>query len=183
MRKFKQLMLVAALATVLGSVTASPAFATSLKWSSPGEFAIKGTLTLKKGGASAVTCNLSTVGLDWNEAGHAYFGTLGLPWAETKCANGEWFDWVAEGEMQLVGSVLKFNHFTSGPLGATAPWSGRTWSGLSSPTFTNGSGATASHVDFSESEIGKTNLGEKITATGSLSVTTRSGGLLTIIAF
>lgn len=183
MKMVKKLMLVAALAVVAGAVTASPAFATGVKWSSTGEFAVKGTLTLKKNAASAVTCNLSAFGLNSNVENQARLTTLGFPWAETKCSNGEWFYWMVNGSVEPAGSAFSLEFFESGALGASAPWSERTWAGAVSVPFTNGSGATASHVDFSETQIGLTNKGEKVTATGSLKITTRAGGLLTVSTF
>lgn len=185
MKSIKRLTVLASLALAAMAVTAAPALAEGLKWNATGLAGVKGTLTLKKNGTSAVNCELSGQANAWNEEAQAMIEGFNnvWPYVNTKCANGEWFSWDIEGPMQegeAEGEVVYNVGFFQPCCGeGSAPWTGRTWAGYSEPIFTNGSGSTPSSIDFNETVIGITNYNETITATGKLNVT-RSGGLLTV---
>ena len=104
----KRLMLVASMALIAAAVMAAPALASGVKWSATGQsvMGIKGTLTLKKNGGSAVTCALTATGEPKNleTGGHWAAGyALGIGnnvntfnWM-TKCSNGGTFEYNAWG--------------------------------------------------------------------------------------
>jgi hypothetical protein len=179
----KRLAVVASLAVVVGATMASPAFATSTKWNVTGGAGIKGSLTLKKNGGSAVTCTVSsTPAVTLNEAGFAVISTIESE-NLTKCSNGAIWGWGLESRVEASGGKLTIAFSTCcGPY--YAPWStgGGFYEGGDFVPFTNGSGTTNSHIDFSETKIGFNANLESITATGKLEVY-RSGGLLTVSTF
>jgi hypothetical protein len=181
-KSLKRLIAMSALVVAVGALMASPAFASGVKWNATGGFTMKGSLTLKKAGESAVTCNLSSSAAAFNEENKATFATTSYP-VKTVCTNGESFWWGAQGSVQYTGSEYLFNYFGTSGLPLAAPWKERTWTGGAVPTFNNGSGATASHIDFSETKIGSTNKGEAITATGKIEMYRSGGALLTVSAF
>lgn len=184
----KQVTVIASLALIATAVMAAPSFASGLKWNAEGTATVKGTLTLKKNGSSPVSCALSGSALTWNEAGQALIGGYsGLnPWISNECTKGLYFSWDIGGEEgspvtlgKSGGYLVEFTGCCGGTGGGSAPWTGRHWIGAAGVPFTNGSGTTASHMDFSETVIGTTDFGETLTATGKLNVT-RTGGLLTV---
>jgi hypothetical protein len=181
MKMVKRLVVAASLALIVGAVMASPAFATGTKWNVTGLASVKGALTLKKDGASPVACTIPATPVNvWNE-GYATIGTFFYENIVT-CANGLNWGWGLNTEVTPTGSKL-FMNFTTCCTALAAPWAGRTiFEGGNNAPFTNGSGTTASHVDFTETEIGITNKGEKVTATGKIEIS-RSGGLLTVSTF
>lgn|GEM_PF-4148228 len=181
MKLMKRLAMVATLAVIAAAVMAAPAFASGIKWNFTGSVALKGTVTLKRNGGNAVSCTVSTSMNTSNEAGGAHFGTPNNPIA-TKCANGEFWRWNIDGEVEWTGEEFLLWSIHADVPGLPAPWKGLSWAGGGAPTFTNGSGTTASHLDFSETEIGITNWSEPITVTGKLEAT-RLGGLLTLSTF
>jgi hypothetical protein len=181
----KKLMLVASLAVIASALLASPAWAVT-KWSStgsPGSATMKGTLTLKKGGGSAVSCSVSVTSGTENRAEGAFFASF-LGSYTTKCANGLNWVWNAEGYAGAkVGEGFPMRYFTGPSWGeAEAPWTGTTWVGSNegAPPFVNGSGGTQSYINFNETKLGLTNGLQWITATGKLTVEKNGGGLLTI---
>ncbi|HSS33349.1 MAG TPA: hypothetical protein VLL27_08740 [Solirubrobacterales bacterium] len=184
MKMVKRLVVAASLALIVGALMASPAFATGTKWNVTGfaSASVKGTLTLKKDGASPVACTIPATSVStFNEESAATIGTL---WYENRvtCANGLVWGWGLDTEVTAGGSKL-FMNFTECCTAVAAPWAGRAmFEGGNDAPFTNGSGTTASHVDFTETEIGLTTKGEKVTATGKIEIF-RSGGLVTVSTF
>jgi hypothetical protein len=170
----KRLMVVASLALIAGAVMAAPAFASGVKWNATGRMMImKGTLTLKSNGGSAITCSIvggqgETSNVE--EAGY-WSAPYNMPLTSTKCSNGGTWQWSAGGEAYGEGGVFSLSEWGNGYfVSLGSPWGG-TWYGTGiEPVFTNGSGATYSHLDFSETAIGKTSLGQTITATGKVEV-------------
>jgi hypothetical protein len=178
MTMMKRLTVIASLALVAAAVMAAPAVA-SLKWSSTGGFTLKGNLTLKKNGLNSVNCNLSMSLAAKNEGTKATFGPV-FTKTTTVCSNGGSAEWTARGEVKSEGGGLYFEALKSYE-GWKAPWGGE-WNLTGIPPLTNGSGATATHVDFSETEIGYTGFFEPVTATGKLELY-KSTGLLTVISY
>jgi len=177
MKLIKRLTIVASLALVVAAVSA--ASASAAKWNYEGYATIKGTVTLKKNGASPVNCELSIEPWVWNEGGAAHISPF-WPYTFNKCANGLYFGWTMPEEGQ---ALLEGGHWTV-PIsscceGGDAPWTGRRWFGESRPEFVNGSGTTPSYINFKETKLGITDFGETLTATGKVNVT-RYGGLLIV---
>jgi hypothetical protein len=179
----KRLAVVVSLAVVVGATMASPAFATGTKWNVTGSANIKGSLTLKKNGGSAVTCTVTATGaVPTNEEGFAFLYSYN--WENlSKCSNGSLWGWGLENKVEASGGKLTLG-FDTCCVPHASPWStgGGIWQGGGEVPFTNGSGTTNSHIDFNETEIGFNSWGESVTATGKLEIY-RSGGLLTVSTF
>jgi hypothetical protein len=172
----KRLMVVASLALIAGSLMASSAFASGVKWNSTGRMMqMKGTLTLKKNGASPITCSIlggKGEAINREEAGFSV-AEYWMPFTSTKCSNGGTWQWSAGGEVNSSASAFYFSEWGIGYFTfPSSPWGG-TWAEVTTGApylFTNGSGATYSHLDFNETVIGQTSLGQTITATGKVEV-------------
>ena len=176
----KRITLLASLAVVLAAVTAAPAFAEGTAWSNTGALGIKGTLTLKRDGASAVTCTISGAPFIAENYGNeaTYYVNL-WPNTPTKCSNGENWQYASAGSVQG-SSPFSLDGFAAGLGGQAAPWK-ETYSGTGSAVpFVNGSGSVMSHIDFKETWIGILSSGKKLTATGSLEIY-RPGNLLVTV--
>jgi len=182
MRKLKRFTasLVLAIAATAMMVSAASAAPGDIVWSSPSS-SWSGSLTYKHNGTGAVTCTFPTSsnlfgvdepnsfrGTSLNGAGYWYVTcpsttiTL-LPRASLYYEAGFHFElWDATGE---------FSGFSQ------SPWSDRGWlpNAISGVPFTNASGLTPSHLTFSETEIGLTDRGETVTASGTLNAKTLNG--------
>jgi len=180
MKLIKRLTIVASLALVVAAVSA--ASASAAKWNYEGFVTIKGPVTLKKNAALPVSCELSGEGYVFNEGTSAYI-IPNWPYTYNKCANGLYFGWTVpeDGEARLEGGHWTVSFAACCEGGADAPWTGRDWWGGSRPEFVNGSGTTASYINFNETKLGVTNYGETLTATGKVKVTrTWESGLVTL---
>ncbi|MDX6635467.1 MAG: hypothetical protein QOF06_1670 [Solirubrobacterales bacterium] len=179
----KRLMLVASMALIAGALMAAPAFASGVKWSATGTgvMGMKGTLTLKKNGGSAITCTLNATGEPKNvESGGSWSAKYLLGpgnnvnnfnWM-TKCSNGGTFEYNAWGEGFEGGpGEFRINGFPEFWSPASSPWGGTYIpDGELEYQFVNGSGSSYSYVSFNETLIGYTDSAALITATGKLEI-------------
>lgn len=103
--------------------------------------------------------------------------------AVAKCSNGGILTMAAQLFGEKNGAAFAINQPTSvsGFAVAPVPVPGMTWS--SKPfqaTWINGSGSTASKIQFQNTMVGETVYGWSVTMTGSLSVSKADGSLLTL---
>ncbi len=178
-------------------VAASSAMASEVpaKFSSNTAIKVTGTgLTVKKNGGEAKTCELtSATGSVANSTDGTNQGVLTAqneePFYRTKlsCTGGTSLQLIlalgsAKYETTTGAYSLRFSPFAGNSV--SSPYGTYYWAfGAANVQvgWTNGSGATASTLNFSETNIG-THIDEKskITLTGSLKVTTSVGGLVTL---
>jgi hypothetical protein len=178
-RNLRRLAALTALAVFALTITASAASA-EVKWShTSGTWG--GTLTFKRNGTNATTCDFT--GLPTNMAqseGKArYYG-----YWEQSCAGGVVQSFAPSGTASWSeaskGYILgvKDLFIENNPIGRSSAWSGLLWlpsvntkGEFYEPTvpFTNGSGATPTKLTFNNTALGvMTNYTEVVTATGTL---------------
>lgn len=156
----------------LGAVSAS-----AYTWSPTGPVTEKGSLTLRLNGGSPVVC--SNVELNGSAGGQGFWVSP-YSWArQWPCAGGTSF-----------GITLMLQAVSGGPPGGPYPLAVTNHVGMSPfggyegttfvLPFTNGSGGNPSKVTFANTLIGRVGGGSQLTATGTLNVTTPTGGLVTI---
>jgi hypothetical protein len=173
-----------ALAAVIGSlmaVSAAPAMA-SLHWSDTTHgIKVGGSLTVSKSGWTSKTCTAPEVQQS------SMFGTGGVIWTQ-KTNESLVLPCSGSGSLEMeflynATSTSKVELFGIGAPFLVEPWNGH-YTQIRTPAlgdFTNGSGATSSILVFSKDEIGfDENSKNSIYITGTLKVTTSTGGLLTL---
>jgi hypothetical protein len=172
--------------TALFALTSSPALAT-VHWNVSSTLAHwKGTLTVKAEGSS-VTCSnvdMRVPTLNNEKFGFAEFNTVpsGGP-IKISCAGGTTMAFVHEGQGSVTeGKYALFmwpvtGYWLESPFGEY----------FANPMFTskgsitNGSGMTSSQLTFSEAVVGEMEpSGAPLTISGTLTITTSTGGLLTL---
>lgn len=191
-RKLNLLIALATAITALCAVGASSALAAT-HWSDTTHgMKIAGTnsLTVYANGGNAKTCsiNASLDGKQPSTLSGASFSvhseldnTLYL-----LCTGSTTLSLEFVGEAEAAGGGYQLVFKRSGPWALWAPWGGANsfWQGAEKELigkFVNGSGTTPSKLVFSSTEIGYDRALERVTATGSLNVTTSTGGLLTLL--
>jgi hypothetical protein len=166
---------VAAVVMSLGAATAMA----EVHWSSTTQgMKVSGSLTVYKNGTEPKTCTLSSS--SGSQLGpEAFFYAYNTTYLNFSCGTSMELNFMGEGVSESPGQYKLTLEATEN---LKSPWGG-TWSqaafGSVEPTFVNGSGSTSSKAVFSNTYLGHSNLAE-LTATGSLKVTTNSGGLLTL---
>jgi hypothetical protein len=180
-----KLLVSMALATAALGVTAASAAAEleEAAWSTTSQgIALSGTVTLKKGGESATTCTFTTSNFNGSILGSTFLFQNGLYPLDVGCAGSKTFQWHLSGNpywengyyLELWGSSGTWAFLS--PYGEYYPYAE-----LGLVPFTNASGGTPSKITFNEAEIGQVKAyGQTLTMTGSLNVTTGSGGVLTL---
>lgn len=158
------------------------------QWSNSGAgIKVSGSLTVYKNGANAKTCTptVGQVSEMSSEEAWASIGTFAPGELNFPCGSGML-------SLSLVLNAIDTKTVEVGEYfpGVQSPWGGYwtqgAWVGGSGPAiadFKNGSGSTASTLTFSNDILGSIPEGTypTITATGTLKVTTSSGGLLTLV--
>jgi hypothetical protein len=174
--------------TALMALGASPAFATvSAHWNvSPTSAHWKGAVTLEAEGGSSVTCSnvdMRVETFNKSNQGYAKLTALGGEPLTIACPNSTIFELCSEGDALFTGTQYHLNisslvsgFFLESPLGGYAPSPVEHWIGV----VTNGSGSTPSKITFSKEEIGKLENGSRLFISGTLNLTTATGGLLTL---
>jgi len=189
--KMAKIVLVAAIAAMaLTAMTAASASASivNAKFSTASEFYIKAPtgVTVKKNGGSAKSCTMANIRTASNGGAAEFVGYNG-PFQEVNV--------VCSGSPSLVMrfyGLAKYDTVTGrywlqvedGPSTAlSSPW-GEYWqisSGLDQWNWVNGSGTTQSTITLNEVRVGyTTSTHEYITISGNLTVTTLTGGLITL---
>jgi hypothetical protein len=173
-----------ALAAVVGSlmaVSAAPAMA-SLHWSDTTHgIKVAGALTVSEFGHTSKTCSAPAT-----QKSVFVSQTAGQVWSPNLAENQTLtFSCTGGGILEMLfafnaTSTTKVSIWGSGT--RTAPWE-NTYTqsfGTAVGDFTNGSGGTSSTMAFSSDEIGAES-GHPLTVSGTLTVTTSTGGLLTLV--
>ena len=165
-------------AVAMLALAASPAHAAQANWSTTASgLKFSGTLTVKKNGGSAKTCT-GTTGYGAAYAAGGFYATNAM-FYRLACAGGGFLDVNAVGYADhSAGAFSLMFDYSSG---ATSPWSGGVW--YQDPfqvPFTNATGGNPSKITFNDTPIGVTSSLENVTATGTLNVTTSTGGTLTL---
>jgi hypothetical protein len=171
----------------MGALLASSASASivSAKFSSPSfRFVGSGPITLKRNGIEPKTCELKSVLEGGNLSSQSDFsngnGTFGE--ARFECAGTLEMFWYGAAYYDTVTGAysLRVSDFPSYDLNSPYGRYYQQSEGKNQGGWTNGSGTTASRVTFKEAMIGRDLAGKAITLTGTLKVTTPSGGLVTL---
>jgi hypothetical protein len=184
----------AVLMTVAGSmlaIGAAPALA-EVHYSNTGSGAkVSGSLTVYKGGSNAVTCTAPSAQFSSfpDEATLRLYSFVSHE-IRFSCPNGKALGLDLE---TIVAAATDSVEIWSWNPYAKAPWSDSSsyWNGFSPEPpyevpavvgFVNGSGSTPSKLVFDKTHIGTSydKLESEVTASGTLNLTTSSGGLLTI---
>lgn len=146
-----------------------------------------GTLTVYHNGKEPKTCTAGLVGGSYLESNIAWVYTnteQSQYWMGCSGTNGLGFCFLAEaGSAAGGGYQLTFQpcgEILSSPWGASLNW-GAGPAGKPVGKFTNGSGATPSKVSFSGTQLGVLADGSTVSATGTLNITTSTGGLITLL--
>lgn len=192
-KKLRVLAVTAGAIGVLVAVAASPAMASEVGTKfNAGTIKLTGSgLTLKKNGAEAKTCEIKSpsVGTTSESEGYAtaYNDSIFLQ-TNFVCTGGTTFSLPT---VALLGRYetttglysLRFEASGTGDV-SKSPW-GSYYSGYYGMIvggWTNGSGATASTINFNEYNVGvlASDVSKKLTLTGAIAATTKTGGLLTL---
>ena len=162
----------ALLAVGAGSASAAPVAA---NWSPAGPVKLQGSLTLKLNGGTPVVCpnvsiNAPASGSSiWLFNGSPYFACDGG--TQLKFGTTAWFGWSEAGSL-FVESIVQ---------GGSTPFGALWWEGTSMKLdYTNASGKKPSQISYVDDQIGTLGGGQKVTATGTLAVTTSTGGVVTL---
>jgi hypothetical protein len=182
------------LAAVVGTVLAvgaAPAMG-AVHWSDTTHgMKIAGTLTVYKNGTEARTCTIApeTAASESSHFEGTLFEVTGpfVEYIRLTCTNGKYLEMIFQGNGEAAaggGYQVSFYGYTSGYTLAS-PWTVGPWlQGVEGSTpvlkYINGSGATPSKLRFTSTHLGYIYGGYKLTATGDLTVTTSTGGLLTL---
>lgn len=186
-RMRRSLVALLAIAASMLAIGAGPAMAEPHFSDTAHGIKVSGTLTVLKNGGSSKTCTASSI--QTGEFTDAYSAEIrGAGWLEQltfSCA-GSTLGMVAELNVVSTTSLEFGGYFES----ATSPWLGSYYQGVwpggegrMIGDWKNGSGATASTLTFSSDKLGATyDAGNPtVTASGTLKVTTSSGGLITLL--
>jgi hypothetical protein len=197
MKNIARVLVLAVASCLLLSVGASSAFAAEVPAKFSSETAIKATgtgLTVKKNGGEAKTCEIvkTTTGSVANSTGGSQ-GVITLQndgvfyRTNLSCSGGTTLQLIlavgsAKYETTTGAYFIRFAPFAGSSV--SSPYGSYSWAAGSSDVkigWTNGSGATASTLTFSETVLGiHTDGKSKISLTGSIKVTTSAGGLVTL---
>lgn len=190
-KKLRVLAVTVGAIAALAAIGASPAMAEIVATKFNANTAkLSGTLTVKKNGGEAKTCELkSATGIASEKSPgyiQVYTNAFDLQTYFT-CTGGTKFSlgfYPALGRYDTITGAYSLN-LTHLAKEYASPWGGYQ-AGYYSPNgeiiagWTNGSGATSSTIDFNELNVGALTSGfAKITVSGSLTATTSTGGLLT----
>lgn len=172
-------VVLSSLAVAVPTASAAPA-----AWSPLGAVEEAGTVTLKLDGGSPVTCSNITL------SGTAFAGGMwtnafgGLSTYALTCDNGRafWFRTLqnaqlVNGSYQVAGQGPS-NAYEWAPFSATSHYAPVNYTA----PFTNGNATTPSTITFSDTVIGtlSTDPSKPVTISGTLNVTTATGGLVTL---
>jgi len=182
------LLAVAAMTALLAS-SASASLVAAKFSSASFRFVGSGTITLKRNGIEAKTCELKTPLIGGNFGPTSSFqvgnGTFGE--AKFTCPTGgtpvylEMFYWGEAQYDNVTGAYsLRVDNYSEHTLGSPYGQYSQITTGQDRGSWTNGSGTTASTVTFNEALIGHDTAGKSITFTGTMKVTTSTGGLVTL---
>jgi len=161
----------AAVLCIAAAIVPASAMAETAVFSGPMKWS--GSLKIFLNGGSEKTCTIPSA----NSAGTSG-STFAFSQMKLSCTGSTALEWWPIGEAYFEsGYHLRVNdfqeaHFYNSPYGLyvrrtfQVPW-------------TNGSGSTQSTITFNKTEIGEANFGP-ITATGTVTATTTTGGLLTL---
>ena len=174
-----------ALAAVVASfmaVSVAPAMA-SPHWSDTAHgIKLAGSLTVSSPGFSNETCTAPASQASIMSAESALVYSEGGPYLTFTCGASKKLQVVTTLKTQSTTAVQLYgtnSSFQTSPFGYYHQW------GSSSPAvgdFTNGSGGTSSTLKFASDEIGYVEAGKgALRVSGTLTVTTSTGGLLTIL--
>jgi hypothetical protein len=144
----------------------------------------KGALTVKAGGSSVTCSSLDMRVPMWGGEG-APWDTIpsGIPIA-VSCTGGTTMEFVHEGRAHFTGGKAELTMWAVTGFWLESPFGLYFADPLEIRTaaFTNGSGLTPSKVTFSETIVGEVVESEApLTISGTLTVTSSTGGLLTLV--
>ena len=166
------------------AVSASSA-AAAVHWSDPTHgMKVSGSLTVYRNGGEAKTCTTQPIGESFLEGSFFYASTLGLGYVRLNCPSSTLLGISFFGEgVAAAGGGYELVFGSPEPM--PSPWLGPYSfiygeGGAPKAKFTNGNATTPSKVTFSSTYLGVLKDLTKVTATGSLNVTTSTGGLLTL---
>jgi hypothetical protein len=181
----RTLAIAGAALVVLMAIVASPALASEVnaKFSASTLKLTSSGLTLKRNGTEAKSCNFKSTPTgetaEGNTAAWVFNEATGLTWV--KCAEGKYLTMGLFVHAHFDTSTSRYFLTLVEQGGLTSPWG--EWfqspQGKANGTWVNGSALTPSTLVFEESVIGNTT-GGNITLTGTINVTTSSGGLITL---
>jgi hypothetical protein len=169
---------VLACAVVIGvlAVGAGSAHAATANWNPGGSIVESGSLELRLNGGSPKTCTFNVSG---TASGPLAMSALPV-WAPCGPGSAIQISFFQGGVLsggQYYVQLIRSNSPTAGPWG-----SGWSQLGYVMVPFTNGSAGTSSKLTFSNTVLGSNaSPSGTITATGTLNVTTGSGGLMTLL--
>jgi hypothetical protein len=181
MQYLRNLFALGGVLVVLGAA-AAPAMAEPHFSDTTHGIKVSGSVTAYKNGLQPLTCTAPTsmVG-EFFDAQHAVVESFGLALQlKLSCSNGRPLGLVSEMTTASTTSLWyggSLEHVVS-------PWDGGgeyVAQGLMVGDWKNGSGSTASTVTFLKDKAGTTLDGYPVTISGTLKVTTSTGGLLTIL--
>ncbi len=179
-RSIKRLAL-AAVAAALFCVgpASSVASAASAEWTPQGTMKQQGSIEFRLNGGSPVTCQISTQGT-------ASSNTFSANIAPSPCSNGKTITLSLIQAGQNEGGAYSVRLLGNPTWKTAAPWGGY-WTQEQFVTvlpFVNGSGSKMSTFSFSNTYLGPwlnpSGPNGKVTATGTITATTGTGGLITL---
>jgi len=182
-RRLGRMLLMLVAVGALGAVSASSAMAT-VHWSDTAHGAkVSGTLTVSAAGQTTKTCTASSSQESLISSNFAIVATSGSEFTHLSftCTGGGTFnaEWNMVAESTTAVRVNRPNQYQ------TAPWGvGTTYFQGAAPVgdFVNGSGSTPSTLTFGGSSDYIGNYGTPLVyISGTLNVTTSTGGLLTLL--
>jgi hypothetical protein len=190
MKNLARVTVLAVAASLLLAVGASSAMAevVSAKFSSTGSTKVPtANLTVKKNGIEPKTCNLPVAATGGGTSGSELYAWNNEVTAlmEFSCGGSLSFSLAlrpATGAYDTVAAAYKMWIYPNPGCCATlkSPWGAYAGGSPFLTGWTNGSGATQSTLTFNENVVGTIG-SAKITISGSITVTTGTGGLLTLI--
>ena len=176
------LSLVALALAALGATSASASIVPA-KFSSSSFKVTTTGVTLKRNGLEPKTCTLS-LPIESSAEGSYFFGAnypSSPGGTKYSCGGvailGQWFSGEAFYDNVAKTFSLTFDPYSFSTL--SSPWGSYSQESFKA-SWVNGSGATASTINFNNTTIGFGTDGKALTLTGSLKVTTPAGGLVTL---
>jgi hypothetical protein len=188
-RSVRGLAATAVTACALIALMATPALAAPASWSPQGATKWAGSFTVKLNGGSAKTCTPSPAGGAWTGSTNTAYGpsTVMLSpspffdaYVYATCTGPTQLSLVVHGNATNDSGTYRVTLQQAAAQSQGSPYGLYLQNGQPVGTYVNGSGGTPSTVTFTNQTLGTTAAGT-ITITGTLQVTTGTGGLMSLI--